>query len=424
MKKLLLAVFGIFLLSNQLAFAYYDLGIQYELRQNYLESQKLGASAVLSNALTLWDKNQPTIAVKYLIAENSEKSAAFLPLIKNQFDFGAGLKLNEQYLLKFAATQLNENSATLPAERKFSDGSSQSSQKTSQKAEQKNFSAYGIYFNRYGKMFKKTELATESDSKGKNLYYGYGRITLLQNADILTGFSIESSDESFSRRFGAAIAPALKSYSLIFGLTRNLNEGNNAKLYGLAYSAGENSEMPSFLAIFRDKPESKYFLGIIVFGNKTLNQYSYQGIYNTMFSGSLSGTRVIANRNFDQIGVSNLYKTSDYGKLAITASVGEIKISDVNSLFFDYEEVVYNFSGNGKSIKSWLASFGHNGNTNLVFNTKTRSLNEDYQQELILGIGAKFLNKDKNNFDLNLKNSYNLNQSEWSGVSAMVNFYF
>lgn len=418
-KALLLMIITLLLILPSFSFAYYDLGIQYELRQNYLEDKKLGTSAVLSNTLVAWDKNQPTIAVRYSIADNSQKSAAFLPLIKNQFDFGAGLKLNEYYLLKLAATQLTEDAAAPPAERKLSGGSPQSSQKP----EQKNFSAYGIYLNRFGSFLKKTELAMESNNHGKNLYYLYSRIALLQNADILAGFSTESSNENFSQRLGLAITPTLKSYSLIFGLTRNLNDDKNAKLYGLAYSAQENSEMPSFLAVFRDKPESKYFLGILAFGGKALNQHANQGIYDAMFGGTFSGARVIANRNFDQIGVSNLYKTRDFGKLIITASVGDIKISDANSLFFDAEEADYTFSGNGESVKSWFMSFGHNGETNLVFNPTTRSLKEDYQQELAFGIGAK-LSARAQVFDLNLINSYNPNQSEWSGVSAMINFYF
>lgn len=401
MKKMsLLIIFGLLLLSGQLAFAYYDLGIQYELRQNYLEDKNLGTSSVLSNTLTAWEKNQPVIAVRYSIAKNSEKSAAFLPLIKKQFDFGAGLKLNKDYLLKFATTQLIEDNAT-----------------------KNDFSAYGFYLNRYGNFFKKTEIALESDNSGKSLYYGYGRLAFIGDTDILTGFSTESSNDKTEQRFGLAIAPHLKSYSMIFGLTRNLKDSDNAKLYGLSYSGVENSKFPNFITVFRDKPASRYFLGIMAFGSKALNQRAYQGIYDAMFSGTLSGTRVIANRNFDQIGVSNLYKTRDYGKLVITASIGDIKISDANSLFFDAEETIYTFIGNGNSVKSWSMSFGHNGETNLIFNPTTRNLKEDYQQELTFGIGAKFSAQEQV-FDFNLVNSYNLNQSKWSGVSIMTNFYF
>ncbi|MEK7147143.1 MAG: hypothetical protein AAB772_02710 [Patescibacteria group bacterium] len=381
------------MLSAQISFASYDLGVQYELRQNYLEDKNLGASAVLSNTLTVWEGNQPTISVRYLIAENSEKSAAFLPLIKKQFDFNAGLKLNEYYMLKFAATQLTEDNST-----------------------EKDFSAYGIYLNRYGKFFKKTEIALESDNSGKTLYYGYGRLDFLENADVLTGFSTENSSQNTEQRIGLAIAPHFKSYSLIFGLTHNLDAGNNAKLYGLAYSGAENSEFPSFITIFRNKPESRYFLGIVSFKGKSFNKRANQGIYDAMFSGTLSGTRVIANRNFDQIGVSNLYKIRDYGKLVITTSIGDIKISDSTSLFFDAEEMTYTF-------KTWFMSFGHAGETNLVFDHATRRLKEDYQQKLAFGIGAKFT-KQKQVFDVNLINSYSLDQSEWSGISALLNFYF
>lgn len=421
MKKILLLtiVALLLILSTQFSFALYDLGTEITLKQNYLEDKKLGPTTKLSNTLVAWDKNQPAIAVRYSVAENSEKSAAFLPLIKKQFDFGAGLKLNEQYLLKFAATQLTEDSATPPADRSLS-GNPVKHQKESEK---KDFNAYGIYLNRYGNFFRKTEMALESDNSGKTLYYGYNRIDFLKNTDLLTGFSKENSDNGSEQRLGFAIAPRLKSYSMIFGLTRNLKDNDSAKLYGLAYSGAENSQLPNFMAVFRDKPESKYFLGIMAFGSKALNQRSYQGIYDAMFSGTLSGTRVIANRNFDQIGVSNLYKTRDYGKLVVTASIGDIKVNESTSLFFDAEETIYTFSGNGNSVKSWFMSFGHNGETNLVFNPATHNLKEDYQQELNFGIGAKFSAQNQV-FDLNLMNSYNLNQSEWSGASVMINFYF
>ncbi|MBI2591403.1 MAG: hypothetical protein HYW34_01870 [Candidatus Brennerbacteria bacterium] len=403
MKKILLLTTIILLaLSFRFSYASYDLGTEVSLKQNYLEDKKLGTSSVFSSTISAWEQNQPTIAVRYSIADNSSRSAAFLPLIKKQFDFGAGLKLNENYMLKLASTQLTEDSQ--------------------KKNEAKDFNAYGIYLNRYGSFFKKTEIGAEYDNTGKTLYYGYSRINLSEKTAVLAGFSTENSEKDTEQRFGLAIAPNLKSYSLIFGLTRNLTINDNAKLYGLAYFGAENTGFPSFITVFRDKPESKYFLGIAAFGGKALNQRSYQGIYDVMFAGTLSGTRVVANRNFNQIGVSNLYKTQDYGKLVITTSIGDIKITDATSLFFDSEEITYSFNGN-KPVQLWFLSFGHNGETNLSFNPISKSLKEDYQETLVFGIGVKF-SEQKQIFDVNLRNSYSLNQSEWSGVSAMLNFYF
>ena len=384
------------------ALADYDLGVNFSLKHNYLAGRDLGQSSSLSNAFIVWNKNQPIISVSYSESNHSPESVVVLPLTKNRLDYAASFNAAQNWLIKFAGSELEQ-------------------------ADEERFSANGLYFVRRSKgILKAVEFGAEMDNRQKDLYFGYGMFNAAAH-DFLVGFSEERTGDDSSERLGTAlISNFSENYSAVLGLTKNLSDEKLTKLYGLAKNSplkpGERNDPFSFVTVLRQKPESDYFLGLFTFGGNSLNKYTNQGIFEAMFSGSLSGTRIVGNRNFDRIGLSDAYRVQEYGKAVASVSIAKMKISDTLSLLFDGEEISYTVGNLGK-IKSFFVSLGRSGETNLVYNFAGRRLEEDYQQYLSAGLGGKLPLRDKT-VHFGLTNSYNLTQSAWDGVSASFTFSF
>ncbi|MBI2451213.1 MAG: hypothetical protein HYV52_02670 [Parcubacteria group bacterium] len=394
MKKFLFILVLAVLIFPMVSYAYYDLGVNYSLKENYLQGEKLGASSALSDYLVMWEKGQPVIYISYSISENSEESKNNLSLIKNRFDFGASMTLAENLKFKFAGSNLLEENTD-------------------------KFSAYGMYLIwRPNQFLKKMELGAEMDTELKTFYFAASRFNFFHKDDFdynwLLGFSSENTSDSVSQRFGFGSNMGLGGYSAVIALTQNLDDGGQTRLYGLA----KNN---SFIAVFRDKPESDYWLGILTLKGQALNLRANQEIFDAFFAGSLSGTRVVANRNFDKIGLSPAYQIQDYGKLVLSVSVSKIDIDGAN-LLNDAQEIDWTL-GDAWKIKSFYLSGGRVGETNLFYNSLKMGLAEDYQTSLSLGFGGKV-----SMFDVptrfSITNFYSLNQSNWAGVSTQLIFSF
>lgn len=382
------------------AYAGYDLGARFSFQEHYLAGRDLGQSSSLSSALVVWDKSQPLISLSYATVENSPESAAVLPLIKNRFDAAASLRIAQNWRFKIAGTGLlQENN--------------------------ERFGAQGAYlaWRDNKKAFKGFEAGMETDSQKRSLLFGYGRFHALPVSDLLVGFSQERVRSGLSDRLGGALISNIsENYSAVLGLTKNLDDGAFTKLYGFAKNAPlDGGDSLSFAAVFRQKPESSYFLGLLAFGGRSFNKYANEGIFEAMFSGTLSGTRIVGNRNFDRIGLSEAYRTQDYAKLVASLSAGTVKVHGT-SLTFDSEEVSYTF-GDAGIVKSFFASLGRSGETNLTYDPKKHRLLEDYQQYARVGCGGTVPFKNSA-IHFGLTNSYSLNQSSWAGMSASLTFSF
>lgn len=377
----------------------YDFGARFSLKENYFAGRDLGQSSSLTSTLVVWDKNQPLISLSYTIVENSPESAAEFPLIKNRLDAAASLRITRNLRLKLAGTGLlQENN--------------------------ERFEARGAYIAWRGrKTLKGFEVGAETDSQKRSLLFGYTRFHALPHNDLLVGFSQERARSGLSPRLGGALISNVSRYSAVLGLTKNLDDNTFTKLYGLAKNSplGGKNDTFSFAAVFRQKPESNYFLGIVTFGGGVLNQYANEGIFEAMFSGSLSGTRIVGNRNFDRIGLSEAYRTQDYAKIVASLSAGTVKVHGM-SLAFDTEEISYTF-GDAGIVKSFFALLGRSGETNLTYDFQNRRFLDDYQQYLRLGFGGKVPFKN-NTIHFDLTNSYSVNQSSWAGISASLTLSF
>ncbi|HBA52695.1 TPA: hypothetical protein DCY68_02770, partial [Candidatus Azambacteria bacterium] len=79
------------------AFADYDLGVNFSLKQNYLAGRDLGQSSSLSNAFIVWNKNQPIISVSYSESNHSPESVVVLPLTKNRLDYAASFNAAQNW---------------------------------------------------------------------------------------------------------------------------------------------------------------------------------------------------------------------------------------------------------------------------------------------------------------------------------------
>lgn len=380
----------------------YDLGVNFSLKQNYLASWDLGQSSSLSNVFIVWNGNQPVISISYSEASHSSESARFLPLTENRLDYAASFNAAQNWQIKFAGSELLQT-------------------------DEERFTANGLYFVRRSKgTLKAFEFGTETDNRRKDLYFGYGMFNAAAH-DFLVGFSEERTGDDSSERLGTAlISNFSENYSAVLGLTKNLSDDKLTKLYGLAKNSplvpGEKNDSFSFVIVLRQKPESDYFLGLLTFNGRSLNKYANQGIFEAMFSGSLSGTRIVGNRNFDRIGLSDAYRVQEYGKAVASVSLGKIKIDENTNLIFDAEEISYTLGDFGK-VKAFFVSLGRNGETNLVYNPALHRLEEDYQQYLIAGLGGKLPLRNKI-VHFGLANSYNLTQSAWDGISASFTLSF
>lgn len=380
----------------------YDLGVNFSLKQNYLAGWDLGQSSSLSNVFIVWNGNQPVISISYSEASHSSESARFLPLTENRLDYAASFNAAQNWQIKFAGSELLQT-------------------------DEERFTANGLYFVRRRKgNLKAFEFGTETDNRRKDLYFGYGMFNAAAH-DFLVGFSEERTGDDSSERLGTAlISNFSENYSAVLGLTKNLSDDKLTKLYGLAKNSplvpGEKNDSFSFVIVLRQKPESDYFLGLLTFNGRSLNKYANQGIFEAMFSGSLSGTRIVGNRNFDRIGLSDAYRVQEYGKAVASVSLGKIKIDENTNLIFDAEEISYTLGDFGK-VKAFFVSLGRNGETNLVYNPALHRLEEDYQQYLIAGLGGKLPLRNKI-VHFGLTNSYNLIQSAWDGISASFTLSF
>lgn len=384
------------------AFADYDLGVNFSLKHNYLAGRDLGQSSSLSNAFIVWNKNQPVISISYLEANHSSESAKFLPLTQNRLDYAASFNAVQNWQIKFTGSELLQTN-------------------------EESFSANGLYFVRRSRgILKAVEFGAETDNRQKDLYFGYGMFNAAAH-DFLVGFSEERTGDDSAERLGTAlISNFSENYSTVLGLTKNLSDDKLTKLYGLAKNSplkpGERNDSFSFVTVLRQKPESDYFLGLFTFNGRSLNKYANQGIFEAMFSGSLSGTRIVGNRNFDRIGLSDAYRVQEYGKAVASVSWGKIKIDENTNLIFDAEEISYTLGDFGK-VRAFFVSLGRGGETNLVYNPALHRLEEDYQQYLSAGLGGKLPLRNKT-VHFGLANSYNLIQSLWDGVSASFTFSF
>src|SRR3989338_7220376 len=309
-------------------FADYDLGVNFSLKHNYLVGRDLGQSSSLSNAFIVWNKNQPIISISYSEASHSSESAKFLPLTQNRLDYAASFSAAQNWRIKFVGSDLLQT-------------------------DEERFSANGLYFVRRSKgILKAVEFGAEMDNRQKDLYFGYGMFNAAAH-DFLVGFSEERTGDDSSERLGTAlISNESENYSAVLGLTKNLSDEKLTKLCGLAKNSplkpGGKDDSFSFATVFRQKPESDYFLGLFTFGGNSLNKYANQGIFEAMFFGSLSGTRIVGNRNFDRIGLSDAYRVQEYGKAVASVSWGKIKIDDNTNLIFDGEEISYTVGNLGK----------------------------------------------------------------------------
>lgn len=394
MKKFLAFLILAVLVFPIVSFGYYDLGVNYSLKENYLNNDNLGKSSTLSNTLILWDKGQPIIYTGYSTSKNSEKNKQNFSLIQNRFDFGASLALAKNLKFKFAGTDLAEENSD-------------------------NFSAYGMYLVwRPGKFLKKAELALEADTNEKTLYFVYGRLNIFNNVafnyDYLLGYSSENDSSAVSKRLGFGAVPGIYDYLATLALIQNLFDGGQTKIYGLA-------KKDNFVAVYRNKPESDYLLALFTLSGHSLSQRANDEIFDAMFSSSLSGTRVVSNRNFDKIGMSPAYQIQDYGKIVLSVSVSKIDISEA-TLLNDAEEIDWTL-GDVWKIKSFYLSGGRIGETNIFYNTSKMALEGDYETYLSIGFGGK-ISIYNIPARFGITNFYNLNQSNWSGISANLIFSF
>lgn len=242
----------------------------------------------------------------------------------------------------------------------------------------------------------------ERDSKRTALYSGMGERRL--RADVLVAGGVSYTDartgnkEKGTLRSGAGLVwtlPNTHNHQLMGGLVNTFDE--NARptyIGGIARCANNRASGPdpNYLALYRNRPESQYALGLVTLGGKSLQCRVNESIFSAFVEGGLGPVRIVNNRNFDTLGVGGSYRTQEYGKLALAISLGRTRITQAVHRTFADVELYYTFDVKVAVFANPFVGVGYAGGDDVFFDAFAArpGLASRYSDMVRVSAGGKF----------------------------------
>lgn len=377
----------------------------YENLMNHLGESPLGRSQNLFSRLRLSKGHETFFDLEYDSYFHNKNATNHLPLDKSKLSTGLNIPVSTEIRLSGVINQslIDERSKT-----------------------GKNFFAYGLYIAKenHKSYFK---LGYEGDSQGAKLYYGASGHRIKQNWFLSYGASLSNTPGFNEIRLGAANGytfSKLWNNTAMLGIAENFETKKASAVYGISrgLSSRQNQAWePNYIFLFRDKPESDYFLGLLTLKGTSLSQRVNEQIFRSLFEGTLSKTRIVNNRDFNVLGVGSGYYPQDYGKIVFHASLGRSRITDYLERRFNEEGIFYTFEKTGATNMFFLGLI-HFGADDIIYNRTNKKLEGIYSHGLKLSAGNRLKIFDR---PVRIIVEPNINlKSAKRGITVSLSLYF
>ncbi len=262
------------------------------------------------------------------------------------------------------------------------------------------FSAQGVY-SKYTKDNWGLELGYEGDQQGavhSRFAYAF-RYRDFHHGRLLLGISQDyvekqraSIEESNHSHFGSAMLLEVgERLQLFSGANRNTSVGENTWNIGLSWTANTSKFglNPAGFLHYREKPESKYFLGLFTLWGMALNEHVCTELHGVFFRGGLKQSRIVGNSNYDKPGVGDQHEMQDFGALSIAFSSLEVQAGADAVLMHNDISAYLTFRDDLGLITRPYLGMTWNEFSDLYYDPMQHSLQDPQQDSWEIKVGGK-----------------------------------
>ncbi|MFA6197819.1 MAG: hypothetical protein WC734_01520 [Patescibacteria group bacterium] len=260
------------------------------------------------------------------------------------------------------------------------------------------FWAFGVYPKYVPSDTRTFNLDLEHDSERTwqfDGYAGFGNTNRLYLGAGRSEYVKQGSKRLMSaRRVGSAARVAFGTNNLAFGgVTYTFDTERPTWSLGLAHCVNHGGPSgsganPAFIAIGRIKPEAKFGLGIVTLWGQALGKGMVGGLMESFVPGSFVQTQVVNNKTFDTPGQSNAYDAQDFGRIAATVTIVDVK-AGATTRMRQAEYTLYGTLPHSGVITNPYAGLSYDESTDLLFSPRLRRMTDPGHVWTTVKAGAK-----------------------------------
>ncbi len=290
--------------------------------------------------------------------------------------------------------------------------------------------------DKMGERQNKIAFGLERDNEQTTLAYAYSRF-YRGNLGTLLGASHEKfvshggQTNRYDRAGGALLLTSPNGYwHCLFGAMYNFDLDKPSWATGFAKVSHRRDRgfNPGLLGVTWIKPELTYAMAIATIWGRGVNEDSSHGILTAGFRSAVNQSRLVRGRDFNQPGISPAYDAVDFGLISATATYIDAEMMGTNMVSWEYALYGTMPKNTGFPIRPYL-SFAYTGETDLIFNYRTFSLDNPDQQWYVISLGGKLHLMDRvdpyNRYQygfLRLETSLKFNEDDW-GVFLKTTYW-